>query len=129
MNRRYVFTLVFLLTASSIFGQAKYGFNAGFVFGGAEMVQPSVTGKPQESSSSSLFASVKAGANFEWPLNKSISLMPELNFINKGATRDFRGAYTYNTKYNMTFIELPLNIAYRGRKHGDFFIGGGPVFN
>ncbi len=123
---------IFLFNNS--FGQIKFGINTSLLFCHGETVQPSVYGVSRTPTQKNLSAGIKIGLGIKYPISTSLIIMPELNLVNKGnkSTVKFSSLnyfQTIVTKYSLTFIELPLNIAYKGKKNESFIIGGGPVFS
>lgn len=70
------------------------------------------------------------GGRAQVTVNRHFLIMPELNFIGKGANRfqDFNNGNRYNTSPTLsTFLELTTNFLFTtSSKTGKFMLGGGP---
>ena len=133
MNKILLFLISIILFNNS-FCQLKFGLNTSIIFSQGKIDQPSNYGASQIPTEKKISAGIKIGVGIKYPLGNNILLMPELNFVNKGNKSKVKinsSEYfqTISTKYSLTFLELPLNIAYKGKKNEGFIIGGGPVFS
>jgi Outer membrane protein beta-barrel domain len=67
------------------------------------------------------------GAVADISLGNKCSFQPALNFVQKG-TKDEDEDYGEKMKLNFNYLELPLNLLYKGNSGGGhFFVGGGPA--
>jgi hypothetical protein len=54
---------------------------------------------------------------------KNLVIQPQLNYVTKGGVSDY-----YDSRLDLGYIEMPVNIYYRQKPAQGFFIGGGPYF-
>jgi outer membrane immunogenic protein len=128
--------LLFCLGASLFsHAQSKFGIHAGVI---AADLKESYDGETEFNGKSKI--SFRAGIHTSFPLTSQISIMPQLNFVSKGARIDqsetmeiFGYTYSLSAKgyYKMNYLELPVHLVYNMKmpKGNNFFIGLGPSFS
>jgi hypothetical protein len=70
-----------------------------------------------------------AGVFTDIPLAPEFHFQPGLTFVTKGskAENDFLGVVDVSAEYNLSYLELPLNLLYKPKLGtGNLFIGFGP---
>ncbi|MEI6059877.1 MAG: porin family protein [Bacteroidota bacterium] len=79
-----------------------------------------------------LTLSYTAGAFFTIPLNKSLALQPEINYVRKGRSNETSELNTTaETDFMLHYLQIPVMLQYRNKellsKSGSvFYINGGP---
>lgn len=134
--KKTILALVISTAAFTSNAQVSFGVQGG---AGLSSVTSKFDGKEQEGKKS-VFG-FKIGAIASIPVSDQVSFMPELNFVRKGGqfklneTENIGGGATIttvgNSETNLSFVELPLNIAYNSAsEEGSGFFGGlGPVLS
>jgi hypothetical protein len=105
----------FLNTAQA---QSSFGIAAGATFASykATIETISITSKTK--------TGFTVGVVSSFPMGKSFSFQPNLNFLQKGGTLKADGS---TDKTTLNYLELPLNFVYNTHSSkGKFFIGAGP---
>jgi hypothetical protein len=128
INVKGVLTAVLFFSTLSTFSQISIGAQGGATFSNPSIKPPS--GLSYESSSKTGF---QAGLIFDIPLGEGgLRLMPELKYANKvhGVSAivsiPVQGTLNYTGTSNISYIEVPLNLAYAFGSSTKFIIGAGP---
>jgi len=126
MKTRLVFlALIFLISLPAVIGQSSEKGKISFaILGGINfqnLTGKDITGDKLEND---MIIGYHAGLNVQMPLAGEIYFQPGLIFSTKGA-KSINGSLT--TTYNISYIELPLNVVYKGRLgNGYVLLGFGP---
>ncbi|MES2647601.1 MAG: porin family protein [Bacteroidota bacterium] len=120
MKKTLLVIAFFSGTYSLLPAQTYLGISAGPTFGSMK------TKIENESVSSQYLTGFMAGLNASVSLTKNISVRPEINFVQKGASAEIENENgKETTKFNC--LEFPLNLVFNNQsKMGKFFVGGGP---
>lgn len=121
----------FLLLGPSFAQTIKIGFQAGMTL--SQAVAKDDIGNKERADIS---IGETAGFIFDFPLGKTISIQPAINYVQKGAKEVlYYEAYPTEDVKKVTagarpqYIELPVNFIYNTRTNkGNFFFGTGPTF-
>ncbi|HEX2919625.1 MAG TPA: porin family protein [Bacteroidales bacterium] len=116
----YVVTfLVFVFAVGLVYGQeTRVGMLAGINF--QNLNGEDGSGDKLENN---LIIGFHAGANILMPISPEIYFQPGLLFSTKGAANDD----TQDIKYKLNYVELPLNLVYRGQLRESYvLLGFGP---
>lgn len=137
---RKVFFVFSLLTVSFISTQAQttFGVHANGILSNVKKELWQNGGHMQQVEYDNK-VSWKAGVFANVPINRTFSLVPQLNLLSKGAKRNeyrtgdsFGTPVTFNIKEELkyTYMELPLYLVYNwsGKRNG-FFAGAGPILS
>lgn len=123
-----ILTAVFFFSTLSTYSQLSIGAQGGATFSNPTIKPP--TGLGYESSSKTSF---QAGLMFDIPLGEGgLRIMPELKYANK--VHGFsalvaipgQGNFTYAGTSNISYIEVPVNLAYAFGASTKFIVGAGP---
>lgn len=119
--KRYIYSLIILaITSGVVSAQIKPGVQAGVNF--QNLNGKNVSGDKLENG---LMPGYHAGVNFLIPISPEIYFQPGLSFYTKGAV--LKSFIPTNPKVRLNYIELPLNILYRGQLGDNFILlGFGP---
>ena len=130
MKKQIAFVL-FLLFSTIVFAQdesrdtepvnkLRFGIKAGAAIASMQVKYRSV---PADFSENKLGGIV--GVLIRTPLKGSLYFQPELLMVGKGYKEKQSG---YDSRVDLTYIELPLNLLYKfSTSKGGVFIGGGPA--
>lgn len=119
---RTIFLIFFSLLGSNAIAQVELGVTAGATFPSYKVSSGNV------SLTSDIKVGFTAGFIAHYNISERVSLMPELNFVQKGGVLNVSSSNIKNSStYN--YLELPVNIVYKiNAGTGSFFIGAGPEF-
>jgi hypothetical protein len=127
-----IFIIISELLSSLVFSQEKktpiaFGIKAGALMANAG---PDFTDENGATYDFQSRFGIAFGGRAQVTVNKNFTIMPELNFIGKGANRyqDFNNGNRYNTSPTLSaFLELTTNFLFTtSSKPGKFMMGGGP---
>lgn len=128
INFAGILTAALFIIAMPTFAQISMGAQGGATFSNPSIKPP--TGLSYESSSKTSF---QAGLMFDIPLGEGgLRLMPELKYANKvhgvSATVSIpvQGLLNYKGTSNISYIEVPINLAYAFGSSTKFIVGAGP---
>lgn len=124
-TRFFLFLMILMLSAPLAFAQSADKARVSFaVLGGVNF--QNLTGKDADGDKldNDLIIGYHAGFNLQIPFAPQIFFQPGLLFSTKGA----EGKYNSTTaKYNLSYIELPLNVVYKALLgEGAIMVGFGP---
>jgi len=130
MNAKIIVSAICLIFASTAMSQVSLGIQGGGVMSMARVEEDASFGQPLKSKSKYGW---QAGIIADIPFGEgNLRLMPELNYVNKGYKLDASATLvgqtvTFEGTSNVSYIELPLNLAYTIPVGDNFFvIGAGP---
>lgn len=119
MNRKIFLFLMIILAGSFVRAQeTRLG-----IFGGVNL--QNINGKDQvgDRLENTLLPGYHAGVNVYFPIADEIGFQPGIMFSSKGSVFDDDP----ETKYRIGYIEVPLNLVYRGQLGNNFvLLGLGP---
>jgi len=110
----------------SAHAQVRFGIHANGIGASGIMKDPEVDLKQK------IRFSFKAGVSAEITLGESISLIPQLNYVNKGGKLKEKQVFelegieyevSVNGRFKLNYLELPVNVVYHT---GNLSIGAGP---
>ena len=115
------FLMLILMSSAATAQDRKFGVQAGVNF--QNLNGKNVNGDKLENG---LMFGYHAGVNMLIPISPEIYFQPGLLFSVKGATYDLIGI-PHNVKVKLNYLELPLNLLYRGQLGENFvLLGFGP---
>lgn len=119
--KRYIYTLLILaITAGTASAQMKPGVQAGINF--QNLNGKNVSGDKLQNG---LMLGYHAGVNLLIPISPEIYFQPGLSFYTKGAV--LKSFIPTNPRVRLNYLELPLNLLYRGQLGDNFvLLGFGP---
>ncbi len=117
--------LIFSLSGSMAFAQGPAGSKTSFaILGGVNLQNLNGKDMSGDKLENDMLIGFHAGVNLQLPFAPEFYFQPGLMFSTKGAKNtegDFSGTY------NLSYIELPLNLVYKALVgNGYFFLGFGP---
>lgn len=120
MKTRYLFFLIVLLVSGSlVHAQIRPG-----ILGGVNFQNLNGKDAAGDKLQNSLIAGFHAGVNVLIPIAPEISFQPGLLFSTKGAVNKDA---TPDLKYRLNYLEIPMNLLYRGQLGNSFvLLGFGP---
>lgn len=128
INVRTIFIAICIIAAIPATAQISIGVQGGATFSNPNIKPP--VGLSYESSSK---ISYQAGLIFDLPLGEGgLRIMPELKYANKmhnfstTASVVMPGALTYKGTSNVSYIEVPVNLAYAFGGDTKIIVGAGP---
>jgi len=124
-TKLFLFTLILVLSMPMAIGQNSEKGKISFAILGGINFQ-NLTGKDisGDKLENDMIMGYHAGLNIQMPVAGEIYFQPGLIFSTKGA-RKITGPFT--STYNISYIELPLNMVYKGRLgNGYVLLGFGP---
>jgi hypothetical protein len=119
--KRYIYSLfIMAITAVAANAQIKPSVQAGINF--QNLNGKNVSGDKLENG---LMFGYHAGVNFLIPISPEIYFQPGLSFYTKGAIE--KSFIPTNPKVRLNYLEVPLNLLYRGQLGDNFvLLGFGP---
>lgn len=124
-TKLFLFTLILALSMPVLIGQnSEKGKISLAILGGINF--QNLTGKDisGDKLENDMITGFHAGLNVQMPLAGEIYFEPGLIFSTKGA-KNATGSFT--STYNISYIEMPLNMVYKGRLgNGYVLLGFGP---
>lgn len=130
--KKYIICLMYALIPIIMFAQRKktpvvFGLKAGVLMANAG---PDFTDENGTTYDYQPRFGIVFGGRAQVTVNKNFLIMPELNFIGKGANRyqDFNNGNRYDISPTLSaFLELTANFLFTtSSKTGKFMLGGGP---
>ncbi|NCB08725.1 MAG: PorT family protein [Bacteroidia bacterium] len=117
--------LVLFLISSFIFGQL-YEKPSVAILGGINFQNLNGKDLTGDKLENDLMTGFHAGVNVQIPVAPEFFFQPGLQLSTKGA-KDKAGTITISSTYRLSYIELPLNLVYKGALgNGFFMLGFGP---
>lgn len=99
--------VLFVLVSTVCFGQASFGVRAGLNLSNMAHDGPDYVFTERKSK-----FDFHAGVYAQFPLTKKLSLIPELLYTTRGFRREAEYLSTPKTRFNLSYIELPVLVSY-----------------
>lgn len=124
-TRLFTFLLIFILSASTAVAQSTDNSKMSFAIVGGVNFQ-NLTGKSMNGDklSNDMLTGYHFGVNIQFPIASGFFFQPGLLYSTKGAIDN---SNSLKVTTNLEYLELPLNLVYKGMtSNGHFMIGFGP---
>lgn len=124
-TRLFSLTIIFTLAATLAFAQGNGDSRMSFgILGGANMQNLNGKDVKGDKLENDMIIGYHVGVNVQIPIAPQFYFQPGLMFSTKGG-ENTEGLIT--SKYNLSYIELPLNLVYKAQLGGGYFmLGFGP---
>jgi hypothetical protein len=129
INFKVILSVAFFFATLPSFAQVSIGAQ-----GGVTMANPTIEAPSGLNYESKSRIGLQAGLMFDIPLGEGgLRVMPEIKYANKvhgfnvaNVTLPGVGTFNYSGKANVSYIEVPVNLAYAFGGDTKFIIGAGP---
>jgi hypothetical protein len=103
--------------------QLRYGIKVGGILSDISFKE---NGKTKSSDPKVGF---ELGGILEYSFSSSLSLQPELLFVNNGGIKISNNVFSLTSKYTFNQFQLPINLKYKmGTEQLKFYVAAGPYF-
>lgn len=119
MKRKTTLLLLLISIASTSIAQTRFGLSGGLTLASIK------ASYDDESETSATKTGFTAGAFALAPLSKNISLMPGINYVQKGFTPKDLDEDEIN-HITLNYLEVPINVLY---ETSGFYFGAGPAIS